>query len=313
MKDSSALAKSVQEVFLIPPDFPQMSAELVSLTSMMEGGRRTVAESFLNSLRGAVSTLAIPFNYTYAQIHSLQWQRILMAERIRALSNPEESEREAQARAVAQAKMNEFLVQESGGFIADEVLNQLEYIKAQPESLAAARELMRQGVVLIWSAFEVLGRDLFVDLLNYQPNLVERILSHPTAKKRFGVEKVDWQTLARFDYDLSSSIGSLLIERTDIDDIQTIREAYCALYPDSTRLVSALRSEDLWLLFQKRNLIVHRCGIVDAHYLAKTGDAATLGDTMWPQPTEVENFLSAVTVAGTALLATAQDAPQAGR
>lgn len=119
---------------------------------------------------------------------------------------------------------------------------------------------------------------------------------------------VDWQTLARFDYDLSSSIGSLLIERTDIDDIQTIREAYGALYPDASRLANAFGSNDLWFLFQKRNLIVHRRGIVNAHYLTKTGDSAVLGETMWLQPVEVEHFLSAVTVAGTALLATVQNA-----
>jgi hypothetical protein len=308
MKDSSALAKSVQEVFLVPPDFPAKSAELVNLATLLEGERRTVAESFLNSLRGVVSTLTIPFNYTYAQVHSLQWQRFLMAGRIRARSNPKESEREVQARAEAQAQLKEFVAQEAGGVIADEVLNQLDYIKAQPESLAAARELMRQGVVLIWSAFEVLARDLFVDLLNGEPALLERLLSHPAAKKRFGVEKIDWQTLARFDYDLSSSIGSLLIERTDIDDIQTIREAYGALYPNASRLANALGSNDLWFLFQKRNLIVHRRGIVDAHYLAKTGDSAVLGDTMWVQPVEVERFLSTVTVAGTTLLATVQNA-----
>lgn len=308
MKDSSALAKSVQEVFLVPPNFPAMSAELVNIATQLEGERRTVAESFLNSLRGVVSTLTIPFNYTYAQVHSLQWQRFLMAGRIRARSNPKESEREVQARAEAQAQLKEFVEQEAGGLIADEVLNQLDYIKAQPESLAAARELMRQGVVLIWSAFEVLARDLFVDLLNDEPALLERLLAHPAAKKRFGVEKIDWQTLARFDYNLSSSIGSLLIERTDIDDIQTIREAYGALYPNASRLANALGSNDLWFLFQKRNLIVHRRGIVDAHYLAKTGDSAVLGDTMWLQPVEVENFLSAVTVAGTTLLATVQNA-----
>lgn len=43
----------------------------------------------------------------------------------------------------------------------------------------------------------------------------------------------------------------------------------------------------MWLLSQRRHLIVHRRGIVDAQYLAKTGDSfrRALSDTSGGHPT----------------------------
>jgi hypothetical protein len=303
MNTHEELAAAVREVFLIPPDFAAMSVELAELVSRTEGARRDASESFLQSLRGAVTTLSIPFQYTYSEVHSVQWQRFISAERIRARGNPAESEREMQAQSVATARMKEYFEHESGGQVANSVLLRLESIKGQPESLSAARELMRQGVVLIWSAFEVLSRDLFVDTVNRTPALVDRLLSHPVARKRFNMDKVDFATLARYSYNLSSSLGSLLIERTDIDDIQTIREAYGALYPENRDLNMALSEERLWHLFQKRNLIVHRRGVVDQHYLDRTGDKLPLGQTMWIRPSEIEDFLRGATEAGTKMVA----------
>jgi hypothetical protein len=299
---AASVTKRVRGVFLIFGRIDEVTAPFAEATKRLQYSRQQIALAFLDSLRGVVRTLGIPFQYTYSQVHSLHWQRHLMAERIRARSIDDESMREGAARAAAKLKFDEFVSAETGKVIADDVLGRLAALADEPEALSAARELARQGIVLTWSAFEVFARDLFVELLNERPALVERLLSHVASRKRFTVDKIDWQTLSTYNFDLSRSLGDLLSQRSDLDDIQTIRDAYNALYPSASALNQTLANEDLWHLFQRRNLIVHRRGIVDRHYIEKTGSPLALGTHFWATPDDIETHIESVIAAATALV-----------
>lgn len=294
----NSVAKRVCKVFLVPADFGDTAAQLKLRLELLPDRRKLIGQAFFESLRGVIRTLSIPFQYTQSQVHSLHWQRISMAEHIRSLKLDDERAQEEAARISAKAKFKEFLATEGGTTIPTQVLEHLAMLIDEEDSLSAARELSRQGVVLIWSAFEVFSRDLFVDLLNAEPTWIDRLLANPGSRKRFTVEKIDWQTLTSFGFDLSSSLGTFLAQRTDLDDIQTIRDAYAALFPDATSLNQRLADPMLWLLFQKRNLIVHRRGIVDQYYLEKTGDKLPIGTPMWVEPDEIETLLASVIAAG---------------
>jgi hypothetical protein len=293
----TGLANSVREVFLVPPSFEKLAAALIERVELLSTSRKMIAQAFLENLNGVILTLSIPFAYTYSQVHSLHWQRFLMAEHIRARSLPNEAERESSARTNAKSKFEEFLASQNGLKLSDEVLGRLADLKEEPDALLAARELTRQGVVLIWSAFEVLARDFFVDLLNEHPTLADRLLAHTAGRKRFTVEKVDWQTLSGFGFNLSSSLGTLLAQRADLDDIQTIRDAFDALFPTAAKCNQSLGDSRLWHLFQTRNLIVHRRGVVDQLYIEKTGSKLPIGTHLWVTPTEIEDFFAAVVAA----------------
>jgi len=293
-----SLANSVREVFLVPPSFDESVAVLIERVELLPTRRKEIAQAFLENLNGVIRTLSIPFTYTYSQVHSLHWQRFLMAERIRARSLPSENERESAARSNAKNKFEVFLAEENGLEVADEVLGRLAALKEETDSLAAARELTRQGVVLIWSAFEVLARDIFIDLLNQYPSLADRLLANAAGRKRFTVEKIDWQTLSSFGFNLSSNLGTLLAQRADLDDIQTIRDAFGALFPNAGKCNQSLADYRLWHLYQTRNLIVHRRGVVDQRYIDNTGTTLPIGTHMWITPAEIENFFGAVVAAG---------------
>ena len=299
---SSSVTNRVRGIFLIFDRIDDVTRPLVEATGRLQTSRQQIALALLDSLGGVVRTLGIPFQYTYSQVHALHWQRHLMAERIRALAIDDESEREGSARTAAKLKFDDFVAAETGKVIADEVLGRLAALANEPEALSAARELARQGIVLAWSAFEVFARDLFVELLNERPALVERLLSHVASRKRFTVDKIDWQTLSTYNFDLSRSLGDLLSQRSDLDDIQTIRDAYSALYPSASVLNQALANEDLWHLFQRRNLIVHRRGIVDRHYIEKTGSSLAIGKHFWAAPDDIERHIESVIAAATALV-----------
>lgn len=293
IKASSNIANVVRTDFLIPHDFSETAKPLTDLASSLPDGLRQIALAFFDSLHGVIRTLSIPFHYTYSQVHSLHWQRFLMAERIRARGIENEEEREPAALKIANERFSNYIRGEGREVVADDVLARLKALQDESESLAAARELTRQGVVLVWSAVEVLARDSFVYLLNRRPSLAEQLLAEQANRKRFSVDRIDWQTLAAYGYDLSQNLGTFLISKSDLTNVPAIRDAYGALFPLATNLGRKLSDRRLWDLCQKRNLIVHRRGIVDQQYLANTSDDLPLGADLWILPSEVEDLLEA--------------------
>jgi hypothetical protein len=102
------------------------------------------------------------------------------------------------------------------------------------------------------------------------------IIRHPDTRKRFEAERLTVDTLLQHGFDLSARLGSVLIEQQDFSRLQTIKAAYAVLYPRA-ELAEALGRKDLWELYQKRHLIVHRRGIIDQAYLDATGRAEAVG------------------------------------
>lgn len=299
---SPNIAKVVRAVFLVPHDFSESAKPLTDLAPSLPEGLRQIALAFFDSLHGVIRTLSIPFHYTYSQVHSLHWQRFLMAERIRARGIENEEDREPAALNIAKERFAGYLQGEGRAVVVDDVLARLKALQDEPESLAAARELTRQGVVLVWSAVEVLARDSFVFLLNRRPILAEKLLAEQANRKRFSVDRIDWQTLAAYGYDLSENLGTFLISKADLTSVPAIRDAYGALFPTATELGRKLADSRLWNLCQKRNLIVHRRGIVDQQYLANTSDTLPLGTDLWIPPSEVEDLLEAGLHIGTEII-----------
>lgn len=296
---STDIARVVRTVFLVPNDFSKTAKPLSDLALELPEGLRQISLALFDSLHGVIRTLSIPFHYTYSQVHSLHWQRFLMAERIRARAIENENEREPTAFKIANAKLAEYLEGEGREVIVDNVLEHLNRLKEEPESLAAARELTRQGVVLVWSAVEVFARDTFVYLLNRRPRLAEQLLAEQANRKRFSTDRVDWQTLAAYEYNLSQNLGTFLISKADLTNVPAIRDTYGALFPLATELAKTLADRRLWDLCQKRNLIVHKRGIVDQQYLSSTGDSLPIGADLWIAPREVEDLLSVALQFGT--------------
>jgi hypothetical protein len=292
------IADTVRTVFLVPHDFAASAAPLNSLAATLPDGLRTISSSFVEGLHGVIRTLSIPFSYTYSQVHGLHWQRFHMAERIRARSIANEDEREPAALASTKEKFDLYLRGEGRDTLADDVLDRLLCLKNDRESLAAARELTRQGIVLTWSAIEVLARDAFVYLLDTKPTYAGLLLSDAANRKRFSAERIEWQTLAEYDFNLSSSLGSYLITKADLKSVLAIRGAYGALFPEAEEMRKLLGDRRLWSLNHKRNLIVHKRGVVDQAYLDATGDNLAVGDDLWVAPSEVEDLLETALTAG---------------
>ncbi len=82
-----------------------------------------------------------------------------------------------------------------------------------------------------------------------------------------------------------------------------VRAALMALLPGEPDARALMQKWNVWLLFNRRHLVVHRCGIVDAEYLDQTGDAAQrIGSMLHVTPEALEGDMRSVAEFGVALL-----------
>ncbi len=149
---------------------------------------------------------------------------------------------------------------------------------------------------------EVLARDVFVAHLNSHPERVHDLLDDPATKTRFGVAKVPINVLAQYGFDLSKEMGKFLLARQDFSDIQTIKAVFGVLYPENSDLRESLASPELWLLCQRRHLVVHRRGQIDEDFLRNTGSAEQVGSRLSVTPSDLESSLKVVRDTGVAIL-----------
>ncbi len=178
-------------------------------------------------------------------------------------------------------------------------------VSKSEELREAAEQLVRQASVLTWGAFEVLSRDVFKEYLNRTPGAYARLVADVDVRRRFELGKVSLERVADFGFDLSAKLGELLADQNDLSDCGTIKASLLALFPTNSRLRTALGQRDLWKLFQQRNLIVHRRGIVDCRYLEATGDERENGTSLVLKPRELTGHIEIVVEAASALLSAA--------
>jgi hypothetical protein len=296
--------------FLVPPSAEETFADFDSAATSLRPEYQAVGNAFRHSLTSALSTVAMPFALATASVEQSHFQRIHIAERIRARSIDEntlqpgedlETVRDREARTKSDSRMRELvqsedgrnaLIQDTCGFLLASLKHGLE---------PGAHELLQQGLVLLWSAFEVLCRDTFETQLNGDPGRVQALISDPTTRKRFEAERLPLDTLVQHGFNLSARLGTVLVGQQDFSDLPTVKAVYAVLYPGSSDLNQALAHRDLWTLYQRRHLVVHRRGVIDQAYLDATGETHATGSRLTVTPRDFEGALGVVVSAGTAL------------
>jgi hypothetical protein len=247
--------------------------------------------------------VALPITFASNRANDLRFQQILMAERIRRIPIPTADEGsksnneltlqdEEEAARAASLRLNEELA--SPEKLRNLAWHAYEYLNvglADEEFNSASSELLRQGAVLAWGAIEVLARDLFVAYVNSHPESVANLAAHPSTKARFNLKAVDFSELAAHQFDLSKSMGAFLLQATDFSELAVIKDTYSVLFPSDNSLRTALSDATLWMLYQRRHLIVHKRGVVDRQYCEKTGESLEIGSSLFVSPEDIGKYI----------------------
>lgn len=311
---AKALAAEVSDRFLVARDSAARLSSVSALKTSLSPSLAALAAAFEQNVLAVAATVGIPVTLASAASEGSHWQRIHSAERIRALmleAEPGEDKaaldarRDSHALEAASRRMQEFAKSPDGRdtIAADACRFLLEALESSNLG-DAADELLRQGIVLTWSALEVLCRDLFEVILNANPKRALAVIQEPAAKQRLQ-SKFTLEELATAGFDLSSSLGSLLTSQQDFSDIRTIKAVMLPTLSAEPDVETAIGNEVLWVLCQQRHLIVHRRGAVDARYLEATGEKRKIGERLVIKPDDLEIQLVKVVNAGHALLVAA--------
>lgn len=316
-EESPSPRRRVMELFLVPGAKAFDTSALRGLSSSLPEPLSDPASSFLVSLDASVSVLCLPTSLAMASAQEWRFRQIHIAERIRAQADPDsgpDSPEERTAREKARDRFTEEMASaDTVNQIADHACIFLLGQHSQPLIAEAAASLLLQGVVLVWSAFEVLVRDVFEVVVNARPELGRALLESADGKRLFQVKAIDLDTLARYSFDLSKCMGSVLSEFRDLSDLAAIRGVTGCLFPKADGLRALLGSNDFWILSQRRHLIVHNRGVVDRKYIDHTGAPDEEGKVLRLRPRDIERAIGLVRDAGYALLSAAQETLMTGR
>lgn len=311
------LAREVDKLFVIPASTDSILAPIVALISKAPVPIAQSAEAFCSNVRSVVVTAGLPYFFALSAARMRRHQLLHCAAELEALIGGEDSGPESHCMSEqapgddAERRLKELETSPSGR----DALNHeachilLEFAKTDEFSDAAAQTVL-QAVILTWGALEALSRDVFRMHLNCTPKAYERLLADADVRKRFDLSRVSIERVAAFGFDLSGKLGDLFIEQNDLADLAGIKATFMALFPSDSFLRKSLSERDLWLLFQRRSLIVHRRGIVDQRYVEASGDPQPIGGRLAVRPRELKRYIELVAQAANALILAALDLPR---
>jgi hypothetical protein len=172
------------------------------------------------------------------------------------------------------------------------------------EFLLSTQELLRQVLVMCWGAFEILVNDTVRVLLNERPKLIKAFAEQKPYRDLLS-NRVLFDALETKGFNLSSCMGDLFCAVVKLDALPKIQEAVrIGLNEPSVDIL--LRDDRLWKLGQQRHLIVHRRGLVDAHYLDNTSDRVPIGEHLKVGAKYVEESLFLVRDTGLSIYKAAE-------
>lgn len=288
-------------------DHPSLSTELADCEAQLAADLAPVCSAFRTSIKSVVSLATLPHFIVMTSVLSEQYLRIITAERIRGLKITSRAPKtEAGKARKATRTANRIFDRQlaDGGMerVRQETTRRLSVLVDTQAHQVAAHTLTRQIAVLTWSAFEVLARDALIAHLNTAPSKALMLSQSAPVARKFDLDTIDLELIATHNFNLSRSMGTILEAKFRLDDLASIKTTYKALAPNNAALHDALNSKELWLLAQKRNLIVHRGGIVDRKYLSQTGDTLALGSELVFEPDDAVMALRHVAHTGKLVL-----------
>lgn len=284
-----------------PPDIFAEFEELEAIDSPL----RPAILVFKENLQSAFRVGCIPFQLVQSGVLAKRFSQIHAAERIRSLipREPNEGlgpEQEKTALSIARERMEEEL--RDPDIIhshAKETLSVLDrHLLTTDYSLSeSADELLRQILVMAWGALETLVNDTIRILLNERPSLSGCFAESKVYRDILFAKTNIVAALEEHAFDISRVMGDIFCDVVKLDSLQKIQDVSSSLFCDGA-LDKELKNDNLWLLAQRRHLIVHRRGIVDYKYISSTTDTTPIGQRITLDASYIEASIKLVKGAG---------------
>jgi hypothetical protein len=266
-----------------------------------------VGHAFRSNVDGLVTTLSFPFDMAADRVIDETFQRLytqamLEPKTMQAMLEPQAAAGVDPVAQKARDAMKQFIRTEKGKFDFLKQTSDVLDAAYSSDKVVAANKLLLQGTVLCWSALEVFCRDFFTAYLNKHPDKCRALNKDEDTKKLFDLSKDTLiQHLEGNKYNLSSLMGTILAHRQDFSDFESIRATFRVLFQAASPFEDNLVKSNLTILAARRNLIVHRSGVIDSKY-HQHDTTTVVGQSLNLTPEDVRKHLTITVSAATAVL-----------
>jgi len=171
--------------------------------------------------------------------------------------------------------------------------------------------IRQTGILRAWASLEALTEDLWVQSLNragrqFRQQAFQRVSAAPGNEiPGLARKQIDISLLAQHDFNLSQVIGTVLAGKFTFGKVEAMEDAFKTAFgwdkhnpPPSFPDPKALRAIE-----DKRHVIAHRGGIIDAEYAGKAGlNASEIGKPLQLDGETAVNEINIVLAQGAQLL-----------
>lgn len=283
-EDPKERDRLVEERFVIPKT--AALGRLYSAVTEAVPTAREAAKIFVANLESASMVAGIPYTFADSSVLMRRHNQIMISEEIRALKGTKPNQpisvlQRVEAHRIANERFNEELEDEEKVKKFDgQIRNDLYVIMQRNDVDRASHELLLETVVMVWGSFEVFVADFVRSHLNAYPAIATRLITDPNTKASFDMKSIGIDDLAANQFNVANAMGNILVSKRRLDGIEVIRSVLKVMFPHHKEMNANISKSELYKLSQRRHLIVHRRGSVDAGYLHKTGDDYQVGDTL---------------------------------
>lgn len=260
--------------------------------------------NFAANIRSTILAASMPFIFVRQAIIDRRFQSILTAERIRAL-NPADVVQgrseltEASAKATLKSAQNRLLAELADDKAQENIRLQIRAELARgledPDTSQASQELLNMGMVGTWAAFEVFSKDIAKAVVNRNPRKGVDLLSSEKTKHYFGGKSsIHIDIFSDYGFDLSVSMGDAIFKSRKLDSLSIICDIFDVIYEESESLAKLLKCDTIKELSARRNLFVHKKGIVDDLYVKSIKSNEQIGQQIHVKGHELEDYLITV-------------------
>jgi hypothetical protein len=128
------------------------------------------------------------------------------------------------------------------------------------------------ALVNSWTLFEAYSKDIWVNILNEHPQLLNQKIISTKGENDNGVNSktIPLNILSKYNYDVSRHLGEILSIKYDFTGVEGVKKAFKDLFNLEDEEISFFNETKIIQIEICRHIIVHNAGIIDSRYLARS-------------------------------------------
>lgn len=128
------------------------------------------------------------------------------------------------------------------------------------------------ALVNSWTLFEAYSKDIWVNILNDNPQLLNQKIISTKGENDNGVNSktIPLNILSKYNYDVSRHLGEILSIKYDFTGVEGLKKGFKDLFNLEDEEISFFNETKIIQLEICRHIIVHNAGIIDSRYLARS-------------------------------------------